>query len=180
MEKEKYELVLEAIEAGGQTDDTLMELIGTKSVRGVKNQFKFINVLKKYPHFDDEKGEYVILNAEQYEAAQKKAGAAKEAEKKWTKDPQNKRITLESRLNTKTSRMNAAKRKLDADPDDVRTKLRHTMAVCDYNLAMLNLSDFQKDMCEELGMTMDQYLDCPDLDAAQEEAQANTGDTVDG
>ena len=171
MEKEKYELVLEEIEKGGQTMETLMTLLEAKSPRAITNQFKFINVMKKYPYFDEEKGEFVILGPDDWEKVNTKAKADKEAEKKWTANPQNKRTTLESRLNAKVSRMNAAKRKLEADPDDTALKLKNTIAVCEFHLANLTLSEFQQKMTEELGISLDVYKDIADLDAAQEDAK---------
>lgn len=169
MDQEKYEIVLEAIEKGGQTDESLMELLDAKTMRSVKAQFKFIHVLKKYPVFSEEKGEYIILSKEEYASAQEKKAAAKEAEKKWTKNPQNRRTTLVSRVNTKTSRMNGAKKKLDADPDNIRLKLRHTHAVCEYQLAVLDLTEFNQTMCAELEITIEQLAEVVDLDALQQE-----------
>ncbi len=172
MQKEKYEIVLEAIEKGGQTMETLMALIEAKSSRAVTNQFKFINVLKKYPVMSEQEGAYVILNAEEYEAHLASASEDSEAEKKWTAKPQNKRVTLESRLNMKVSRMNAAKRKLDADPDNTELKLKNTISVCEFHLANIALTKFQEKMCEELGVSLDNYKQISDLDVAQEEAKA--------
>jgi len=171
-EKEKYELVLEAIEAGGQTDETLIELLGAKGIRAVKMQFKFINVMKKFPHLNEETGTYVILEQAEWDEVQEAAGVSKEAEKKWTAHPQNKRVTLEARLNTKVSRMNAARRKFDAEPRDVALKLKNTVAICEFHLANLTLSDFQKKMCRELSIDFSTYQDIVDLDSTQDEIKA--------
>lgn len=171
MEKQKYEIVLEAIEAGGQTMESLMELIESKSARGVSNQFKFINVLKKFP-VADEGGIYRIVGEAEYDELTKSSAKAKEAEKKWTKDPQSKRATLESRLASKISKMNAAKAKFDADPSSAVLKLRNTIAVCEFHLANIARTEFETSICTELGLSLEQYKECEDLNPVQEEAQA--------
>ncbi len=171
MEKEKYELVLEAIEAGSQTTETLMELLEAKSSRAVSNQFKFINVLKKYPVLDEGTGFYKVLTQEEYEEVLKKA-PAKEAEKKWTADPQTKRNTLESRLGSKISKMNAAKAKVDGDPENTVFKLRDTIATCEFHLAHIAVTEFQAAICIEIGMSIELYKEATDLNALQEAAKS--------
>ena len=173
-EKEKYEIVLEAIEAGDQTDETLMKMLDAKNMRSVKAQFKFINVLKKWPYFNEEKNAYDIFEGDkgEWEKFQAKLNPKKEAEKKWTKNPQNRRTTLISRVNTKTSKMNTAKKKLDADPDNVRLKLRNTHAICEYQLSVLDLTEFNQLMCEELGISIEQLAEVGDLDSLQQEKMA--------
>jgi len=173
MEKEKWEIVLEAIEKGGQTDETLMDLLDAKSKRAVTNQFAFIKVLKRYPIFDEESGVYVIIEgADAYAEHVKTNQSAAEAEKKWTANPQKKRETLESRLNTKTSKMNQEKGKLNDSPDDMKCKLKSTMATCDFHLAVINLTEFKEAICAELSITAEQYMKAEDLDAVQAERKS--------
>ena len=172
MEKQKYEIVLEAIEAGNQTTETLMELLEAKSSRSVSNQFKFINVLKKFPVLDEATGFYKVLDEAAYEELLKTQPASKEAEKKWTVDPQAKKNTLESRFSTKISRMNAAKAKVDTDPDNMVFKLRNTIAECEFHLANIALTDFQKGICTEINLTVDEYKEAEDLNVLQETAKA--------
>ena len=68
--------------------------------------------------------------------------------------------------------MNAAKAKVDTDPDNMVFKLRNTIAECEFHLANIALTDFQKGICAEINLTVDEYKEAEDLNVLQETAKA--------
>jgi len=173
-EKEKYEILLDAIEAGGATDETLTALVGAKSAKSLPSQFKYIHVLKKYPVKGDD-GVYIITDKDTY-AKIKEKGKAPEKAPKLTVKPQEKKENLLKALQAKTISMNKAGEKAKTDCNNDLSIWRNKAAICNFNVARILYVQFKEKVCAELRLTepeFDAYEDLTKLrDVLQSELDA--------
>jgi hypothetical protein len=172
LEKQKYEIVLEAIEKGGATTESLLKLLDSTNKRSLTNQINFINVLKKFP-VENKDGVYVILNEEQYVQYLNKTGATVNGgkSKKYTEDPQGKYDKLTYRLREAISLLNKAKAALNNNSENTRLKLKHAIALSKFHLINLDVDDFQKKIAKELGVTVEQIKESEDLNELLEQVK---------
>lgn len=169
-EKENYELVIDAIEEGGATDETLVTMLGAKSPKSLPSVFKFCHVLKKFPIKGEDGVYYLVLSKAEYDSA-KESGKVPLKPKTLMKDPQGRKVQLEKSLQAKTIAMNKAAEKAKVDCNSTLTIWKHKGAVCSFNIAKLTYMEFRDKMVKELDITSDTFSDCDSLNAYRDAMQ---------
>ena len=142
-----------AIEAGGATKESLLELTGTTE-KGLASQFTYMRMMGNCP-MKQEDGTFKIVTTEEWEAHKASSGSA--SAKSLT--PEQRVDRCEKRSKRAASAYDNAKKRLEANPDDKLTELKFIKAEAEFEIAEI-----------ELGKAENAYVESLDSDAEVEVA----------
>ena len=126
--------IKEAIEAGGATRESLLELTGTTE-KGLASQFTYLRMMGNCP-MKQEDGTYKIVSAEEWEAH--KAASGSRASTK-TLTPEERVEKAEKRSARAASAFDNAKKRHEADPENRMNELKFDKANAELQIAELEL-----------------------------------------
>jgi len=122
-----------AIEAGGATKESLLELTGTTE-KGLASQFTYMRMMGNCP-MKQEDGTFKIVTTEEWEAHKASSGSA--SAKSLT--PEQRVDRCEKRSKRAASAYDNAKKRLEANPDDKLTELKFIKAEAEFEIAEIEL-----------------------------------------
>ena len=123
--------IKEAIEAGGATRDSLLELTGTTE-KGLASQFTYMRMMGNCPK-KQEDGTYKLVTTEEWEASRGSSSPASNL------TPAQRVERAEKRSKRAASAYDSAEKRLEANPDDRLTKLKHIKAEAEFEIAEIEL-----------------------------------------
>lgn len=160
--------VIELIEKGDATADSLIQATGLKDKKALGRVFAELRIMEKYPVEDSETKIYKLLTEEEYEAHEAEVKAAKKTPKKSrkpSKPPQTRRRQAIIQYNNKLEAMQKAQQKAGEARNNVKLTLKAEIARLQFAVAELDLKDVKLALMKELGIDTLAELDAiPDLD----------------
>jgi len=129
--------IFEAINKGGATQESLLELTGTTK-KGLASQFTYLRMLGKCP-MKQEDGTYKIVTTEEWEASRSSGGTAGKV-----LSPAERVEKAEKREKRASTALTNAKKKLEANPDDRVAQLTVAKAEAELELSSILLGKAEK------------------------------------
>ena len=142
MAQAKREIIAEAIEAGGQTKESLMELVDVNSA-GLSSQFTYLRLTGRYPVKGDD-GVYSFVSEEEWEAM-KMAALERRTTAAPKKTPEERMEALQKRL----AKLQAADEKAQerfAKDDSELNSLKAQKAGIEVDICNLEISACQEEL----------------------------------
>ena len=141
-----------AIEAGGATRESLLELTGTTE-KGLASQFTYMRMMGNCP-MKQEDGTYKIVTTEEWQAHKASSGSASVT----NLTPEQRVDRCEKRSKRAASAYDNAKKRQEANPDDKLSELKFIKAEAEFEIAEI-----------ELGKAENAYVESLDSEVAENE-----------
>lgn len=151
--------ILKAIQDGGATRDSLLELTGTTE-KGLASQFTYLRMLGHCP-MKQEDGTYKIVSAEEWAEHRSSGPSSAPLTPKQRVEKAEKRIKRAA-----TAYDNAEKRK-EANPEDAMTKWKFVKAEAELRIAEIEQSRAEKDLADAIAAG-EVEADEPETDESEE------------
>jgi len=128
-----------AIEAGGATRESLLELTGTTE-KGLASQFTYMRMMGNCP-IKQEDGTFKIVTSEEWEAH--KAASGSKSTKTLT--PEERVERSEKRSKRAASAYDSAKKRMEVDPENRLNELKFIKAEAELEIAEIELGKAEKE-----------------------------------
>jgi len=160
------DLMLKAINEGGATRESLLELTGTTE-KGLASQFTYLRMMGNCPR-KKEDGTYEIISAEEWEA-HRASGAGKTGK---VLTPAERLDKAEKRSKRSATAYDNAKKRFESNADDKLSELKFTKAECELQIAEIELNKAETAYAEAPAEESDVEDATEELEASNEATHA--------
>ena len=147
--------ILTAIQAGGATRKSLLELTGTTE-KGLASQFTYLRMLGNCP-LKQEDGTYKIISAGEWAERRMSAGTSAVA-----LTPEKRIDKAEKRVKRAAIAYDTAAKRLEETPDSELIKLKHTKAECELRIAEIEQARIEIEANTEIKIRDDEAKPDPE------------------
>ena len=154
-----------AIEAGGATRESLLELTGTTE-KGLASQFTYMRMMGNCP-MKQEDGTFKIVSAEDWEAHKATSGSRSST----SLTPEERVERSEKRSKRAASAYDSAKKRTEADPDNRLNELKFIKAEAELEIAEIELGKAEEAFMEA-GPT-EAFMEASPTDASDSDSDSD-------
>ena len=126
------DIIKKAIEEGGATKESLLELTGTTE-KGLASQFTYLRMMGNCP-MKQEDGTWKIVSSEEWEAHRSSGGGTGK-----TLNPAERVEKAQKRSDRASTAYSNAEKRAEANPDDRLAQLKFTKAEAEFEIAEIEL-----------------------------------------
>lgn len=158
------DIIKEAIEKGGATKESLLELTGTTE-KGLASQFTYLRMMGHCP-MKQEDGTWKIVSADEWEAHRSSGGGVSKS-----LTPEERVEKARKRSTRAATAYDNAQKRFEANPEDRLCELKFTKAEAEFEIAEIELGKAEAALAEAPDAPADAEEDAGEEEDVEEEEE---------